>query len=291
MANLIPAAIPLAWHHLRLEIPREWEVVGFSRNADDGRLALADRDGEVLQLHWKKIPAAPNLDRRLEELARANLPPGTDPAAAKLRLEGWHDWRVSLSGNRNLPFFAARHLAAHGILLAAVFPPHPARREDVVRAVLASWTPNDGPTRAWAAFGLAVTLPSALDLEVTVSLPAFQRFEFATPKGDRVIVQRWGMLSALLADMDAAAHFARIKGRGTQVWKLPPPMDPSRNAITELALRRTPMGWWSTPRRMPKEGRAWLCPRPDLERLYAIEAWTHRDLGLPAWVPDILTPA
>lgn len=288
MAHPPPASVLLAWHHFRLTLPAEWEVVGYGLKPAEGRLALADRDGEVMQVFWRKTDAPPNLERRLDDLFRANLPTGAAPRAGTRRFEEAHGWRVCLAGDRALPFYAARHLPDQGVILGTVFSPHPRRREDVVRAVLASWQANDGPNRRWAAFGLDLTLPSSLEVDAVSSLPAFQRIEFATTRGDRVVAQRFGMLSAILEGTDPAGHYARLKGRGTQVWRLPPSSDPARSGTTELALRRTPLGWWSAPRRLPREGKAWLCPRPDLERLYTVEAWTRRDLGLPRWLPDVL---
>jgi hypothetical protein len=282
-----PSSVPLAWHHFRLAVPSEWEVVGYGLQPAQGRLALADRDGETMQVFWKRTDAPPNLERRLDDLFRANLPADAPAQAAGRRFEEWRGWRVCLSGDRSLPFYAARHLPESRVILGAVFAPHPRRREDVARAVLASWEPNDGEARRWAAFGLDATLPASLEPEVVVSLPALQRMEFANRKGDRVVLHRFGMLSALLAGADAPAHFARVKGRGVQVWKLPPPAEPSRARVTPLALRRTPIGWWSAPRRLPKEGKAWLWAQPDRERLWALEVWARRDLGLPEWPPAL----
>ncbi|MCC7517733.1 MAG: hypothetical protein IT578_00960 [Verrucomicrobiae bacterium] len=279
---------PLAWHHFRFAFPAAWEVVGYGLKPTEGRLALADRDGEVMQVFWKKTDAPPNLERRLDDLFRANLPQDAALKSTDRRFDEFHGWRTVLSCDRALPFYAARHLPESGVILGVVFAPHPRRCEDVVRGVLSSWARNDGESRRWAAFGLDLTLPSALELDTVTSLPALQRMEFATRKGDRVILHRFGMLSAILEGTDPAGYFVRVKGRGTQVWKLPPSAEPLRAGVTELALRRRPIGWWSAPRRLPKEGKAWLWTRPETERLWAIEVWSHRDLALLAWPPSLV---
>lgn len=285
MADL-PSTLPLAWRDFRFEVPAEWEVVGYSFKPDEGRLALADGEGETLQVFWKKTDAPPDLDRRLGDLLRANLPPDAVSKADDRRIEEVHGWRACLSGDRTIPFYAARHLSEARQILGVIFAPHPRRREEVARAVLASWTPNAGPERRWSALGLDLTLPAAFEPEVAISLPALQRMEFATRAGDRVILHRFGMLSAILEGTDPAAHFARIKGRGVQVWKLSSPAAAPRLEVAELALRRRPIGWWSAPRRLPKEGRAWLWPRLDVERLWALEIWTRRDRALIAHLPS-----
>lgn len=284
MANP-PSTVPLAWRDFRFEVPAEWEIVGYSLKPEEGRLALADGDGETLQIFWKKTDAPPDLDRRLNDLLRANLPPRASATNGRCPIEGFHGWRAGLGGDRTVPLAAARYLTGAKRMLGVIFAPHPRRREEVVRAILASWAPNDGPERRWTAFGLDLALPVAFEPEVARVFPALQCLEFATRAGDRVILHRFGMLSAILEGTDPATHFARVKGRGIQTWRRPPSASTPRLDATELALRRRPIGWWSAPRRLPREGRAWLWTRADVERLWALEIWTRRDRALCADLP------
>ena len=110
--------VPLAWHHLRLAVPDTWELIGFNKNAEDGRLVLSDRHGETLQLFWRRFKETPQVRRRLIELVQTNSDPPPEEAAVRRDLRAVAGWDAYLPETAG-PFFAGRYLE-NAILLAAV---------------------------------------------------------------------------------------------------------------------------------------------------------------------------
>ena len=240
----------------------------------------------------------PAIVHRLVALVKANAGEGV----AEAEVRGWireaHGWSVCFPPDGAMPVFAARHLTAEGVLLQATFPPHrdTADRE-AIRRVLASYQPNGGAERVWAAFGLDITLPSEMDLAEVAPMPAAQRMHFENRRGHAVTVYRFGMMPDALGGDDVAAFFARVKGKGVALrhegFFRPPPSLSGRERGRVAACESPP-----SPHPSPCEGegvvlsyatrgkgdsllsnlldgtwdgRAWVWRRDDLQRVFAVE--------------------
>jgi len=280
-----PATRRLGWHHLCLDLPPAWEVIRFRNQAEDGQLALANRRGEALAAFWHRAPRVPELARAIAAVAQVGEQ-GTPPAVVPCG-----EWLLHLPDEPGLPAFAGRHLAAAGVLLVLVFPPHPDRHPALLHQVLASYAPNDGPERRWAAFGLDITLPAAWRLAELEALPACQRFTFETRHEEAISLARFGLASRLLAHDDLATFAARRKGRRTRLRRAGPAPRPdgapgelftydqrgSGRAILGALLARV----W--------EGRLWAWHRPDCERVWLLDHLArprHALADLPQRVRD-----
>lgn len=169
----------LGWYSFLFDIPPTWEVIRHRNDPDEGRLHLADRHGEQMQVHWKRTKEAPAIQ-----------------AQPVVQL---HGWQVHFGQ----PTYASRH--EDGLLLTLVFPTEPGR------AVMESYRPNTGH---WAAFGLDIQLPAEFRPTEIKALPAAQVIEFAKGRRDSVTLHRYGMLG--LIEDEPASFFARIKRKPLQ---------------------------------------------------------------------------
>ncbi len=204
----------LGWQHIRLDVPVSWEIVAYKKDRATGQLVLSNRRGVTMQIFWKKIKREVSLTRGLVSLARANMK--EPPAESKLRrmIRKFHGWRVFFPASEETPVFAARLLDDGNTIINVTFPPHPDTADgELVRQVLASWRPNDGKVRLWAAFGIEVELPEDMELLEAESLPTMQRMSFENRKNHTVTVYRFCMMPAILGEEDMATFIAGVKGR------------------------------------------------------------------------------
>lgn len=217
--------VRLAWFHFILRVPSTWEVVGFKRNPLKGELFLSDRYGPTLMLHWRRIPVRKeiSLERRILTQARGNyeqheLEVPTDQKIRR-RIRPIGLWTAFVPQEAVLPPLAGLYLPESQILLNLIFPPHPESGEGRVRSVLNSYEPNTGPDRVWAAFGMDFDVPEEMDLVQVTALPAAATFLFENRREESLTVHRYGMLDHILSQDDMAGFYARVKGRGTLLYR------------------------------------------------------------------------
>ena len=263
--------VPFAWHHMALRVPEHWELIGFKKNPRDGRVVLADRNGETLQAFWKIIRQTPAVRQLLTSLVSKLTEGRISPTEARRSIKEIAGWHVAMPREPELPLFAARWHESQRVLLNFTFPPHP---DTAVRArvheILASWQPNDGPDRLWAAFGLEFTLPEAWRLDEVTALPACQVMRFEDRKGQTVAIHRYGMMPAILQGEDMPTFFARVRGRGAMLRRTGTFTKEGRHEGAELSYETRGKSGWSMLART-WQGRVWLWRRDDLKRLYAID--------------------
>ncbi|MEI8312445.1 MAG: hypothetical protein WCH98_16970 [Verrucomicrobiota bacterium] len=249
----------LGWHHLCVEIPDAWEVIGYGTQRRDGRLLLSDPRGETLQVHWKTLKRAPNLRNRLQAWK------DTVPHDGGVRFREVGSWAVCEVDDG--PLLAARHDAGARILLTMAFSAH--AREDAgaagLDAILRSYRENCGERRTWAAFGIDVTLPGDWELDSVEAWPAAQRLHFSRRRGERVSVHRYGMLPVLLAGDTDEAFYARMKG-ASALLRVEGPWGKGL-ALSYQAAQSGLMNVF----RGTSLGLAWLWRESGLERLYVFD--------------------
>ena len=258
--------VRLGWHHLCLEIPECWEVLGYGMRSRDGRLLLSDPGGETLQVHWKRLRRPPNLENRIAEWHRSQ----GDSTAISTGTGHADGWLISAGSSH--PLLAVRYDAESKALLTLVFSDH-ARQgigDEAIGKVLRSFSTNSGKQRVWAAFGLDVTLPAEWKLESVEAWPAAQRLHFERRRNERVSVHRYGMLPVVVGNDTDATFFARIKGsrilarvereletRGPRQGTLIS-YEPAGRGLMELL-------------RKPSRGLAWLWREQSVPRLFIFD--------------------
>jgi len=201
-APAAPAVARLGWHHLLLDVPADSEVLAYQADPRKGRLVLGDRRGETLQIFWRVTHRTPDPLRGLERVVRALT--GDGAREPIFTINGWH---ACLPERDDLPGLACRYEARSGALLYAVFPRRSHPRPEL--AILESYHPNDGEERAWAAFGLDVTLPAAFAPAAVRPFPLVQSIRFENPRGESITLCRRSLLSHLPDGDDLAVLYAR----------------------------------------------------------------------------------
>ena len=259
--------VPLAWHHVRLRVPRHWEVVGYKNDADDARLVLSDRHGETMHLFARPWPDPPRLTRRLADQVLAAGRTDLTPGQVRRRVASRHGWRVFVPPEVGAPAFAGRYDAGQRVLIHLTFPPHRDRSVPTVEEVLRSFEPNAGEERHWALFGLEVRLPAAMRLRDVRPLPAAQVLRFENARGESVAVHRYGMMPLALAGEDAATFFARVQGRRCALRRQGAFLKDGRHEGVRLAYTTRGRGGFDILLARPWEGRVWFWRRDDLKRL------------------------
>jgi len=268
-----PPTTPLAWHHLQVQVPTSWEVIGFKKNPERGQLVLSDRHGETLQAFWQRLEEAPALPQRMLDLVRANTDGDIPETEIRRGLETVAGWKAFLPAEPAQPCVAARYLETDRMLLALLFAPHAQRDPEQVRAILASFRPNREAERVWSAFGLTFTLPAAFQIAEASILPGLQVLRFENARSEAVTIHRYGMLSLLLAEEDMATFFARRKGRSTMLRRTGTFRRDGCHDGVELAYttRGSGKSVFATLLARTWQGRVWIWRRNDQERLYCID--------------------
>lgn len=262
----------LGWHHLILEVPRTWEVIGYKTNPKDGQLLLSDRHGETMRVYWKTLSDDPSATRRLLAVAKEHVGDAMTEAEIRDGLRELHGWQTFLHQSENLRGLATRYEEDGRALLYVVFPVHPHTKEPrQLERVLKSFQPNYGDDRVWAAFGLDVTLPAEMKPARVSALPAAQIMRFENHRGESVTVHRYGMLSLLPADEDLATFFARAKGRRHLLYSGGEFAEDGRHEGIKLSYKTRGKGGLSGLLARTWQGRIWVWRRDDLERLYAVD--------------------
>lgn len=217
-ASRPPKTVRFAWHHLRGEVPADWEVARFSVEDRDGRLEFANRDGLQATASWEPCDREPdrlttmtaflanNLLGRKEAQRRGLRSTDVKTAEAGPFLVGWLD--------EKLPVQALAYDRAGGRLIRWIFEGRTSEkgRREVVQPVLRSCNFNDDPeTCEYNLFGIRAVLPRDYRIEDLVVLPAnvMMAFEGETSHS-RVVLRRWGLAGHLLGDGDLGDFYAGV---------------------------------------------------------------------------------
>lgn len=264
---------PLAWHYMQLDVPADWEVIGFKKAAKTGELALSDRHGETMRVFWQQLPGTPALDERLIELVRTNTEDKLDELQIRKQLSDRHGWRVFMPENDELPAFAARYDPDGEAAVILTLPPHPANRQHQwTSRILASFRPNAGAERRWAAFGIDVTLPQEYLLESVSALPAAQVLNFETKKEHSITIHRYGMLPLVLAEDDLPTFFSKVKGRRCLLYRVAEFRRDGRYPGVRLRYRtRGKTGGFSSLIARSWHGRVWMWRCDKQMRFYCVD--------------------
>lgn len=256
----------VVWRHFRLEVPRDWELLQFSRDLEKGRCAFADRYRFRLEINWQRVPGAPDMDRMLHDYQRSLEASGQGPAEPLTA----GNWRGLLARGPTPPLWSrfGRYFAETACLVEGVFVWPELRDESCEQRVLASFEPQpderDGSQR-WRAFGLDLCVPAGFALTNCGIQPARACMDFTGPRGGgRYRFQRLGLLKHWLrqpiADwMKAQARDAKNSSSQTK--------DIAGHRVEILAGASKARGWLLPDGRY--EAAAWICPADG--RLYHAE--------------------
>lgn len=173
------------WQHVRCELPEEWEMLQFSRRAEQGRCQFADRYQFRLELGWRQVPSAPDMERTLSDYRSQLAHTLGMKDVSDVELAGWRGLEGEVDGVWSTRF--GRYLSATQSLVELVWL-WPGRPEhDLLRRVLSGCTaePAAAGHAHWRAFGMDVQVPAGLALSTCQVLPGAAEMTFADPRQPR----------------------------------------------------------------------------------------------------------
>jgi len=250
------------WRQLRLELPDDWELLQFTRNPATGRCAFADRYQFRLELSWREVPGAPDLDRMISDY-QARLDTDGLQETRRLQCAGWPGVSGVLPDGRTTCRYGA-HFGDLQCLAELVFLWPKGRHEPLEKEVLASVRPEPATPAGqvhWQAFGLDLLTRSGGILEHCTADPAFAQFNFSS--GRRRVWERFsrrGLVPQWLTE-PVGQWQRRTAPRGFRVV-FERDQDRHGHTVSWLRSERSALRFadlWLGRRQF--EAAAWRCPR------------------------------
>lgn len=196
----------IIWRYFRLELPSDWEMLGFSKNFQSGRCTFADRYQHRLQFGWDMVPGPPDRDRMVSAfMTKLNSEEGQADALTPAQVGAWKGFAGRIAGQLTSQF--SRYFPGEQCLVQMVFLWPDRRDRNLENGVLASVREvpvgADG-LRRWRAFGMDMQVSRELALLATRVQCANVRLVFgpsdhwSSPEVE-VRFERKGMVSEWLA--------------------------------------------------------------------------------------------
>lgn len=184
------------WRGIRIELPEDWEMLQFSRSAEAGRCAWADRYQFRAELSWQRVSGPLDMERLASDYAAKLKLDGTMPDAAATRVGEWHGLRGRDGGLLTSRF--SRYFAEEGCLVELVLL-WPGQADAALEAGVLGTVGCEplwhGRMRRWRAFGLDLLASEGLELHECSVQPALARLEFWDARGTRrEAFERLGMV-------------------------------------------------------------------------------------------------
>jgi hypothetical protein len=278
--------IRLAWQHIILQIPSTWELIAYQKPFRDGRLSLADRRGEAMQVFWQVIKVEPAIVQRLVNQVKENVPGSPSEDDIRRQIETVHGWTAFMPEDEHLPVIAGRYAKEERALLNITFPPHPStRNRQVITGVLKSYQPNYGRERVWAAFGMEITLPQEWELTEVAAFPAAQTLRFENKRGESVTTHRYGMMPLILEGTTMAGFFAAARGRKALLYREGDFAKDGKYPGVKLHYTTHGRGGWEILLSKIWQGNVWIWRCDDIKRLFCLDHNAHAKHMIPD-LPD-----
>jgi hypothetical protein len=255
------------WAGLQFATPAEWEILAHSVNVRQGRLALADRRQQRMQLSWATTDRRPDLAHALEDYRSRDL--NEDQSLVFASIDGCGDW---LGHHRKGLSRLTRYQTDRRLWIELVLTWPGRYQPGIERAIAESIvsvidTPADDENAAcaaglrWRGFGIDVVSPPRLALVKAEIKPADTTFRFAHVDRSRCEAQlhRAGMLDDWF-DGNLEGFIRRRVGLGPEItftrttWNdgaacLGQSVEPTTNfrRVTGQARDRTDLAWTDAP--------------------------------------------
>lgn len=194
-------------------LPRDWEIT--AHDLDDaereGRFSFATEKGPMGQFSWRKINAAPDIERIIEEVHRRYLGEDTAP---KIRFTRHANGRVYLAHTRQGErFYASVFNLSKMLLCEWIFDKYSKDMAELVVPMLDSFTDNapDPATKRqfFALFGLEASLPEGYHFVDLEAVPTSVTMNFENAKHYKISVHRFGLADVYMQGADTANFYHR----------------------------------------------------------------------------------
>lgn len=228
------------WRNFRIELPDDWEMLQFSRGAEAGRCAWADRYQFRLELNWRTVKAPLDFERMASDYRSKLRDDGEMSDVERTRAAGWQGVRARKGG-----VFQARlgrHFGEESCLVEIVFlwpGSSDGRLEKVILRSVRPEPERSGGFRRWRAFGMDLLASKGLVLRDCTIEPANARMTFADEKRGRrarrreEAFYRIGMVPEWLARADGTSS------PGHAAAERPTP-EGSKSPVADWLSRHTP---------------------------------------------------
>ncbi|MGF1483071.1 MAG: hypothetical protein ACFBZ8_01770 [Opitutales bacterium] len=203
------------WHDFQLETPADWELLQYTRDTAEGRLGWADRHHYRLEVGYRQVEGAPNLERFLSDY-KVKLEVQEARKIKDTTAGGWPGISAHHDGRFTTRYF--RYFEPLRYLIEIVFAWPKARDRPLETQILESaiarrprYLPTKGDkttpdhvtsevSRRFQAFGLDLEIDAEWPLVETEVQPAVAKLIFAPETKDRAErrYERYGMVELWL---------------------------------------------------------------------------------------------
>lgn len=185
------------WRNFRMELPAEWELIQFSKNAGRGRCEFADRYAIRMEFSWRAAESEPDMNRLVNDWNHRLHHEKDIKDVRSLKPGRWHGFHGTFETHQAAYYF--RYFAEESCIVQVVFV-WPDQREEkkeveIIKTVKPEATRSGNRCR-WKAFGMDIAVPASLHFIQCKVKTAYARFQFAVPGTDNreMIFFRRGMV-------------------------------------------------------------------------------------------------
>lgn len=197
----------VAWHHIKVTVPHDWEVTKYSVEDRVGRIEFGNREGLKATVSWEPCEREPSRLTTMKTFIQSNIYKkdlSKDVDSVETREVG--DYLVGWMADPIVPCQAMGYNKETMHLIRWIFEGDRTEnyREEVVFPILNSCSYNDSPKEhEYSLYGVHCVLPVDYKIEDIVTLPANVMMMFEADKTHRrATFRRWGLASTILGKKD-----------------------------------------------------------------------------------------
>ncbi len=264
----------VVWNAIEVELPDDWELLQFSKDASYGRLAFADRYQFRFELDWTTISLPPDLERMASDYLSKLKEDGLEEPRKCIHLP----WRGACGKEKdNLVSRYTNYYPGRGLLLEAIFlwpdqKKHSTSFEAKVLDSIAVAPYREDGLQHWKAYGLDFIVKEEHYLKQLVAEPGNTVFTFRSQNKREVeTFARLGFLDSWLNIPVQDWIKSRIPENFTITSTNQ--QETSGHQVSLLSAKRSPtvlVDWiWGTRTFLAA---AWICPKQ--EKLFLVTKLT-----------------
>jgi hypothetical protein len=271
------AALPLeliVWQGIALLVPRDWELLQFSRNPSQGRCAFADRYQFRLEFNWRKVNGPPDFERMLSDYS-AQLEQEGMPAGQRTTHHNWHGLE-NTTQEHTLCRRWGRYFESSRTLIEVVFVWPELKDRTLESTILDSVSDSSSGLAGfqhWRAFGMNLHAGAGLELVRCSARPAHIEWTFQDSNARRQQqFFRRGFVSEWL-HQPIPLWLRDTVGKDCSLTESSTAIHAQHSVTTFTGTRRRSV---LNPYRTTINAAAWICPRDG--RLYSVIQTASKNL-------------
>lgn len=191
----------VAWHHVRVVVPHDWEVTAYSVEDRIGRMDFGTREGLKATLSWEPCQREPDRLSTMKTFIKNNiLRTKSNAGLDMVHTEEVGAFIIGWMDDSRVPCQALAYDKKTQHLVMWVFEGERTQkyRENTIKGILNSFDFNDDDLCEYSLYGIHCLLPREYKIEDIVTMPANVMMLFENEKSmRRVVFRRWGMAKML----------------------------------------------------------------------------------------------